>query len=150
MICSSLSYFFLSDFGFVFLFVFDFCFWFLFCFWFHLSAGLRHFYQIFTRMRRVTLPHDYVISAHCDASAPVIIFSWTMNTNLFMKNKQNIFCKWNLIFFLQSVLQKNRRFMETWDIMNFFWNKSYLTNNTEFLISFSFSLLNVFRGMNQG
>lgn len=78
LICSSLSYFF----SFWFWFCFCFCFWFFFFFWFHLSAGLRHFYQIFTRMRRVTLPHDYVISAHCDASAPVIIFSRTMNTSL--------------------------------------------------------------------
>lgn len=104
LICSSLSYFF--SFWFWFCFCFSFCFWFLFCFWFHLSAGLRHFYQIFTRMRRVTLPHNYVISAHCDASAPVIIFSWTMNTNLFMKNKQNIFCKWNLIFFFNPCYRK--------------------------------------------
>lgn len=148
MICSSLSYFF----SFWFCFCFSFCFWFLFCFWFHLSAGLRHFYQIFTRMRRVTLPHDYVISAHCDASAPVIIFSRTMDTSLISLWKINKTFSVNeiLFFFLQSVLQKNGRFMETWDIMNFFWNKSYLTNNTEFLISFSFSLLNVFRGMNQG
>lgn len=148
MICS----FFIIFFSFWFCFCFSFCFWFLFCFWFHLSAGLRHFYQIFTRMRRVTLPHDYVISAHCDASAPVIIFSRTMDTSLISLWKINKTFSVNeiLFFFFNPCYRKIEDLWKHGILWISFEKKSYLTNNTELLISFSFSLLNEFRGMNQG